>query len=81
MNEAKKKAESLPGNVLNKLPGGLGKRILDQANEDPEDKPATRGMLDKVKNKVTQVEKTAEEYKNKAKGITTKSIEYFDLFL
>ena len=35
---------------------------------------ATRGILDKVKNKVNQVEKTAEEYKNKAKGTTTKAI-------
>ena len=44
--------------------------FLDQANGE-EYKLATRGILDKVKNKVNQVEKTAEEYKNKAKGTTT----------
>ena len=37
---------------------------------------ATRGILDKVKNKVNQVEKTAEEYKNKAKG-TNANLKYF----
>ena len=41
---------------------------------------APRGILDKVKNKVNQVEKTAEEYKNKAKGTITKLIEYFNFF-
>ena len=42
---------------------------------------AARGILDKVKNKMNQVEKTAEEYKNKAKGTTIKPIKTVRMFL
>ncbi|KAL9989275.1 hypothetical protein ACROYT_G003808 [Oculina patagonica] len=93
IKEAKDKG--WPSNVMKKLPGGLGKRILDdlenvkenivellersdhanvdlqedQTNEDPQEFMLTaRGILDGIKNKVNQAEKTAEKYKDKATG-------------